>query len=128
MSDDVKNEKRIKEKSNYFGNNLKFLREHFNKKQQDIANLLGKKNSTISNYESGFREPNAVELATIANYFGVSIGDLITTDLRLISGNLKLNQLEAEFNVYKKYFTDDDISTIRFFIDKVRIREENKKE
>lgn len=117
----------VKEKSNYFGTNLKFLREHFNKKQQDIANLLGKKNSTISNYESGFREPNAVELAIIANYFSVSVDDLITTDLRLMT-NIKLNQLEAEFNMYKKYFTDDDIDTIRFFIGKVRIREEEKKE
>jgi transcriptional regulator with XRE-family HTH domain len=42
----------------HFANNLKFIRELNNLSQQEIANIMGIKQSTYSNYERGNTEPN----------------------------------------------------------------------
>ena len=66
----------------YIASNLKYLRLMNKKTQDDIAKLCNKKNTAISNWEKGIREPNSIDLAKISNYFNISIDDLIKEDLR----------------------------------------------
>ena len=66
----------------YIASNLKYLRSVNKKTQGDLAKLCNKKNTAISNWEKGIREPNSIDLAKISNYFNVSIDDLIKKDLR----------------------------------------------
>lgn len=68
---------------NYFGENLKYLREKHHVEQQELAEELGRKSgSTISDWERGKATPNTGILTYIANRFGVSLTKLMETDLK----------------------------------------------
>jgi len=61
--------------------NLKNLREKKKFTQRKIADLLGLSRSTYINYEKGNSEPPASVLLKIAQYYKVSIDDLLTKNL-----------------------------------------------
>ncbi|MBS7578203.1 MULTISPECIES: XRE family transcriptional regulator [unclassified Enterococcus] len=66
----------------YFGKNLKYLRTKNKLEQRDIANLLNKKSvGTISYWEQGKSEPKHEILNFLADYFEVSVNDLLNSDL-----------------------------------------------
>ena len=66
----------------YLSSNIKFLRTYYRKTQSDLAKICHKKNTAVSNWESGTREPNSIDLARLANYFNISIDDFMLKDLR----------------------------------------------
>lgn len=66
----------------FLATNLKHLRILKGDKQQDIADLCGKQNTAVANWEKGIREPDAVDLAILSKYFEISINDLLQKDLR----------------------------------------------
>jgi transcriptional regulator with XRE-family HTH domain len=57
------------------------LRKKKNITQNDFANKLGLKRTTITNYETGTSSPDNERLVAIAKILGVSIDDLLTKDL-----------------------------------------------
>jgi len=71
----------------FLSTNIKHLRTMNGKTQNDLAMLCGKKNTAISNWEKGIRELDALDLAVIADFFNVSIDDLMLKDLRLEKDN-----------------------------------------
>lgn len=66
----------------FISTNIKFLRTTKGVTQEQLAKVCNKGNTAIGNWEKGIREPNAVDLANIANFFKVSIDDLIKKDMR----------------------------------------------
>lgn len=70
----------------FISTNIKHLRTINNKTQEDIAKLCNKKNTAVSNWEKGIREPDSIDLAKISNYFNISIDDLMKKDLRFDNG------------------------------------------
>jgi Predicted transcriptional regulators len=66
---------------NYFAKNIGFLRKYFNATQIEIASNIGLKRNTWSNYENGASEPSFDGVMRIANYFGISLTDLLEVDL-----------------------------------------------
>ncbi len=57
-------------------------------RQQELADILGVAQGTVSRYLAGSRTPRAVDLERIAEVFGVSIGDLCDSELvGLAAGN-----------------------------------------
>jgi len=66
----------------FLSSNIRHLRILNNKTQDDIAKICNKRFTAVSNWEKGIREPDAVDLARIANYFNVTIDDLMLKDLR----------------------------------------------
>lgn len=71
---------------NYFRQNLKYLRKKTGETQASIASQVGKGYTTIGNWESGASQPNLEELVKVANYFGVSLDNIIKIDME--KGNL----------------------------------------
>jgi transcriptional regulator with XRE-family HTH domain len=67
----------------YISTNIKYLRKLKGITQEQLAKVCGKGYTAVGNWETGIREPYVVDLANIANFFGVSIDDLIKKDLRL---------------------------------------------
>jgi transcriptional regulator with XRE-family HTH domain len=67
---------------NYFGKNLRYLREKNNLTQDDMKPLLGIRNTRCSNYENNVSEPAINVLIKISKYFGVSLDALLLEDLR----------------------------------------------
>lgn len=57
----------------YFGSRLRYLRKQDELTQQQLADKLGIKKSTISMYENGKREPDFDTLESIADFFNVDI-------------------------------------------------------
>ncbi|MEI3530640.1 MAG: helix-turn-helix domain-containing protein [Bacilli bacterium] len=69
-------------KNIYLSSNLKFLRNVKGKTQQEVAKYCDKTNTAISNWEKGIREPDALDLAKLSNFFDIQIDDLMLKDLR----------------------------------------------
>lgn len=70
-----------KEKT-YIATNLKHLRIKNGKSLNDIANVCDKTDVAIHYWEKGTREPNAVDIAKLSNFFNITVDDLLLKDLR----------------------------------------------
>jgi transcriptional regulator with XRE-family HTH domain len=65
----------------FLGKNIKNLRRFKNIDQEKLANAIGVKRATIANYENGTREPSIDKICLIANYFQLTIDDLVNKEL-----------------------------------------------
>ena len=61
----------------YLNTNLSLLRKKWGLTQGEMAEVIGLTQSAIGLYESGDREPSLKNLIKIAEYFSVSIDDLL---------------------------------------------------
>lgn len=66
----------------YLAQNLKYLREQKGLNQQDIAEVLGVEQGTISSWELKRRTPDLDTIIKLAEYFCVSLDDLFLRDMR----------------------------------------------
>ena len=66
----------------YLAGNLKFLREQRGKTQQELANLFGVEQKTMSSWECGSRTPGIEMIVELARYHGVSLDDLVLRDMK----------------------------------------------
>ena len=85
----------------YFCSNIKFLRKHRGRTQDDVAFALDMKRSTLSGYENGVAEPSIDTLVAFSKYFNIAIDTLVKVDLSSISAG-QLSQLERGFDVHLK--------------------------
>lgn len=83
-----------KEKT-YISSNLKFLRNKNGKSLNDVANICDKTDVAVHYWENGTREPNAVDIAKLSNFFNITVDDLLLKDLRF-ENNLSINTTENE--------------------------------
>ena len=67
-----------------FAANLKFLRKSRQLSQVKLAEALGIKRNAVTTYESGFSEPRLSVLLKIADYFQVSVNELLTSTTETI--------------------------------------------
>lgn len=88
----------------YFSANLKYLRGKRDLSQQGLADAIGVKKSNIGSWEEGRATPNLEILMNLANYFSISIQDLLTkyissdslnSDSKIFSENA---QVDAQVN------------------------------
>lgn len=66
---------------NYFAQNLRSLRLEKNLTQPELAQALHVSKGMISFWENGKYEPTATNIITVANFFNISIDDLLLTKL-----------------------------------------------
>lgn len=66
---------------NNFSNNLKHLRIQNGLTQEDLAKKLDKDYSTIGKWENGTRSPIMADVLKIADFFNVSLKDLIQNNM-----------------------------------------------
>jgi len=102
----------------HFGRNIKKIRTVKNLTQQNFADLFNLKRATLGAYEEGRSEPKIENIIKVANYFSISIDDLLTRDLTvnellkfkgdITTGTSKLTQ---------EYFTDVPCITERNYSD-----------
>ena len=62
---------------NIFGQNLKILRENRNLTRRELADALGINENTLTGYENSGREPKYDLLVKIADFFSVTVDELI---------------------------------------------------
>jgi len=77
----------------FFSGNIKLLRKRKGLTQQEIAESLKMKRSTLSGYENKIAQPNNEALLEFSEYFNISIDTLIKVDLSKLS-EFYLSELE----------------------------------
>ncbi len=66
----------------YLRKNLRYLRKLHGYSQDFIADICGKKSyTTIQKWETSGAEPNIGTLMLLCNLYGVSLNDIVYTDL-----------------------------------------------
>ena len=86
---------------NYISNNIRYLRLKSGIEQSQISELLGKKStSAVSEWEKGIRVPNVGDLHDLANYFRVSLDDLVKKDLEMESLSYNSSKFYNEYKMF----------------------------
>lgn len=80
----------------FFATNLRVLRKHRKRSQEEVAAALGIRRSTYSAYENAVSEPNMENLLKISQFYSVSLERLLTEDLSLYSP-ARLDRLPLEY-------------------------------
>ena len=93
----------------YLAQNLKYLRKQKGLNQNDLAEVLGVKRSTVGNWETDRREPEINMQICIAEYFGITLDDLILKDLR---PPIPLYALNLRFLRKRHKMTQEDIGNL----------------
>lgn len=65
----------------FLADNLKFLRKRRKKTQDDVAFALEIKRSTLNGYENGIGEPKLERLIALADYYRITLDELVRKDL-----------------------------------------------
>lgn len=100
---------------NYFGKNLKYLREQKGMEQLELAKLLGRKSSSsVSEWEKGTYTPKSGILSDISKIFGVSLSDLVERDVRYGKDERLVEYVEEA----KGQLTDDQLAFFEKVLEK----------
>ena len=83
----------------YFHSNIKMLRKRRRKTQDEVAERLQMKRSTLSGYENQVAQPGVDILTAFSSYYQIAIDTLIKTDLEKLS-ETQLRQLENGEDVF----------------------------
>lgn len=66
----------------YLAQNLKYLREQKGMNQNEMADVLEISQSAVGNWEQNHRKPDIEMIIRLAEYFGVTLDDLVLRNLR----------------------------------------------
>lgn len=103
--------------NNYFGKNLKYLREKNNLTKKELADKLKVHQSTIARWENNEMGATVDNAYDVSNYFNITVADLTGIDLK--NKNINPNdELELLFSKNKDILTNDDKEYIKFIIEK----------
>uniref|UniRef100_UPI003217EAC0 XRE family transcriptional regulator n=1 Tax=uncultured Draconibacterium sp. TaxID=1573823 RepID=UPI003217EAC0 len=84
---------------NYFGSNIKLLRNRKNRTQNDIAAELEMKRTTVNALENAISQPTVSHLQVFSKYFGIAIDTLINIDMQKLSES-QFTDLQNGFDVF----------------------------
>lgn len=98
-----------------FAERIKTLRKELNLTQQDFADKLAKKRSTISGYETDRKQPDYDTLLELADFFDVSVDYLL--------GKSNIRKLPNDHPVISAFhvegdeaLSDEDIEAVRSIV------------
>jgi transcriptional regulator with XRE-family HTH domain len=83
----------------YFDTNIKLLRKRARRTQDEVAEALQMKRSTISGYENRVAQPGMEVLLQFSDYYKIAIDTLLKVDLSKLS-ETQLRQLEHGEDVF----------------------------
>ena len=92
-----------------FSDNLKATRERKNVQVKTLADALGVKPYTISDWETGRSEPSITNLIKLATYFNVSVDFLIGNTL---PSNEMYDDIIEIINSYQKSIFRDELNEL----------------
>lgn len=81
--------------------NLKYLRKKNAVNQTQLGLCVNRKQTTIGNWETGFSEPNYLEIVKISDFFGISTDDLLKKDLSMIKISEREENTEINDSIKK---------------------------
>lgn len=98
----------------FLSKNLKYLRERNNRQtQENLADALTITRSAVSSYEDGRAEPKLVVMNRIAQYFNITLDQLLNVDLARMTDDEILHQKEIS-----KYASAHNLRVLTITVDK----------
>lgn len=85
----------------YFSSNVKFLRKRRGFTQDEVAEHMAMKRSTLSGIENEVSQPTVTALLTFSKFYNIAIDTLLNIELQKLS-ELQLRQLEHGEDVFIK--------------------------
>lgn len=89
-------------------NNIARYRKMNGYTQKELADILGTKNSTISNWEQGANSPDIEMIFRLCQLFGISVAEMYGCDTVKAEQSLTVNGIERE--IILAYRKADDLS------------------
>ena len=99
--------------TNYFAENLKYLRNKKGLSQNKLAELANVNQASINRWEAKEMSPSLDNVNDLANALGVTVGDLLGE--KLFEDNF--DEFEILFDKYKEVLTESDKEHIKFIIE-----------
>ena len=104
-------------------NNLKYLRKKHHLKQDDLRVMLNISRQAYSNYERGNRMPDLDTLLYLANFYNVTLNDLVLCNLSsdddsfdsLSEGKIPYIVTKSLKNNHTLYLSEDEFELITKF-------------
>ncbi|QGY45393.1 helix-turn-helix domain-containing protein [Maribellus comscasis] len=84
---------------NYFGSNIKLLRKRKKRTQNELAESLNLKRTTVNALENSISQPTVSHLQVFSKYFGIAIDTLVNVDLSQLSES-QFTDLQNGFDVF----------------------------
>ncbi|WP_347838736.1 LexA family transcriptional regulator [uncultured Draconibacterium sp.] len=84
---------------NYFGKNIKLLRNRKKRTQNEVATSLQLKRTTVNALENAISQPTVTHLQAFSKYFGIAIDTLINVDMQQLSES-QFTDLHNGFDVF----------------------------
>lgn len=89
----------------FISKNLELLRKRAGYKQAELANQLGVKANTISNYEKGVSQPDYLIISKLMRLFNVTSDQLLFSDLSIEETSRTLIKEEVTESVFDKFLS-----------------------
>ncbi len=84
---------------NYFSNNIRLLRKRKKRTQNEVAEALDLKRTTVNSLENSISQPTVSHLQAFSKYFRIAIDTLINIDLNQLSES-QFSDLQNGFDVF----------------------------
>lgn len=84
---------------NYFGSNIKLLRKRKKRTQNEVADAIELKRTTVNALENAISQPTVTHLQSFSKYFGIAIDTLINIDMHKLSES-QFTDLQNGFDVF----------------------------
>lgn len=108
--------------------NFKKIRKEYNISQVEFAKILNVASNTISQYETGLREPDIKTLIKIAKYFNISVDYLIgNEEIKKDTVKSDLTEEEKQILNYYKSIPDKYKGMAQGYLQALAEKEEQKR-
>lgn len=104
---------------------LKEIRARYNLNQTDIAKITGLSQKSISNYENAQTYPNVESLIKLADYFHVTIDELLGHEVPYTLNRVEFSEKQLEVIKNIKGLTDEDCLRIDAYIEGLKQGKQN---
>lgn len=119
-------------KSSVFSENLKNLRKQKRLTGAKLAHKLNISHSTLASWETGRHIPHLADIIRLADFFEVSIDELLGRDVEITNVIESNNEtfFENFFNFLKKNeeFSEKDVEDIQLMIEFIKLRKKKKED
>ena len=107
--------------------NLKEIRERLGLTQTEVAKSLNISRSTYTNYECGHCDPNISTLIKLADFFNISIDELVERETHMLNLNL-LDRARKELILAIVNSGDSLVNRLEAFYQGIKLAEEEREE
>ncbi len=101
----------------YFSKNIKFLRESKGISKSELSKRINVNQSTLTRWENGEMGATIDNALDVANYFEISMADLVGRDLSINNYSDSNLKQEILFNKSKEYLTESDWNIINAIVE-----------